>query len=170
MLFFFARFLSCDLPRSCHTRGRHLTKIPPQFILDLKSIVVLRDASGLYDDENYPGRVSSAVKAGLAAGKRPFTRVYTAPATTSRDIPRNFNVRSHSIANASVMNTMTQDRAELFLSNNSISKLPLELWSLHNLAILALRMFGCCFHLIFTHISHFRKQWSHLPSSGDSTT
>ena len=167
---FFARFLSCDLPRSCHTRGRHLTKIPPQFILDLKSIVVLRDAPGLYDDENYPGRVSSAVKAGLAAGKRPFTRVYTAPATTSRDIPRNFNVRSHSIANASVMNTMTQDRAELFLSNNSISKLPLELWSLHNLAILALRMFGCCFHLIFTHISHFRKQWSPLPSSGDSTT
>jgi hypothetical protein len=166
---FFATSVSCDLPRSCHTRGRHLTKIPPQFVLDLKSIVVLRDAPGLYDDENYPGRVSSTVKAGLAAGRRPLTRVYTAPITTSRDVPRSFNDRSHSMANVSVMNSMTQDRAELFLSNNKISKLPLELWSLHNLAILALRMF-CCFHLIFTHISHSRKQWSHLPSSGNSTT
>lgn len=167
---FFATLLSCNLPRFCHTtRGRHLTKIPPQFVLDLKSIVVLRDAPGLYDDENYPGRVSSTVKAGLAAGRRPLTRVYTAPITTSRDVPRDFNVRSHSITNVSVMNSMTQDRAELFLSNNRISKLPLELWSLHNLAILALRMFYCCFHLIFTHISHSRKQWSHLPSSGNST-
>lgn len=122
--------------------GRHLTKIPPQFILDLKSIVVLRDAPGLYDDENYPGRVSSAVKAGLTAGRRPFTRVYTAPATTSREVPRNFNDRSRSIANVAVMNSMRQDRAELFLSNNSISKLPLELWSLHNLAILALQNNG----------------------------
>ncbi|KAF8159651.1 hypothetical protein B0H34DRAFT_412508 [Crassisporium funariophilum] len=111
-----------------------LTRIPSQFLKDLNKIVILPEISTIFDGK----QDSLTSKTDATTSRRTFTRAYTAPATTAASLHL-FHPRGKTTSGNSLMNGTSRETVQLFLSQNTISKLPLELWSLQNLTILSLR-------------------------------
>jgi hypothetical protein len=113
---------------------RQLTGIPAQFIHDLNKMTVLRGIENL----SIGTSSVSPVKPDAIAGRRLFTRVQTAPATSSSHF-RGPNPWEKSVSFNSFLSGNSNDAVQLFLAKNNMSKVPLELSRLENLTFLSLR-------------------------------
>ncbi|KAF8817536.1 hypothetical protein BYT27DRAFT_7074476 [Phlegmacium glaucopus] len=120
--------------RTIDLSDRQLTRIPAQFIYDLNKMVVLR---GIENSSIGNSSVLSA-KSDAIAGRRPFTRVQTAPTSTFSHF-RGPNPREKSISTNSLLSGNSKDTIQLFLARNKLSKFPLILSRLENLTFLSLR-------------------------------
>jgi hypothetical protein len=123
--------------------------VPPEVVRDLAKIVVLpqKNEPSTVDDIN-AGLASSTIE---PATRRAFERTHTAPASTmagrARHGPNGKAVSSNSILGVS------RESMDLFLGKNNIAKLPIELWSLHNLTVLSLSVYSIrAFYAAHDHI------------------
>ncbi|KAF8075002.1 hypothetical protein FPV67DRAFT_1777739 [Lyophyllum atratum] len=80
--------------------------------------------------------INLILQPGVPSPTRPLSRVATAPPSNAENIPR-FLQRARSAAAISF--GLPREKLQLFLSTNSISSLPLSLFSLQNLTVLSLR-------------------------------
>ncbi|KAJ3511117.1 hypothetical protein NLJ89_g4288 [Agrocybe chaxingu] len=119
--------------RKVDLTGCHLTKIPPRSILDLGKMVVLPETGEFTDDSRIAIKPVDSLEK-----RRAFTRVQTAPASTSLGWGSGEGMQK-SVSSSHVLSGTSREHVDLYLANNSISKLPVELWSLHNLRVLSLR-------------------------------
>ncbi|KAF9005949.1 hypothetical protein BDQ17DRAFT_1423673 [Cyathus striatus] len=107
-----------------------LTRIPKKFVIDLEKIVVL-PGSGEVTDSNTRSIVN-------AATSRSFGRVHTVPASVDTFRIHAASERARSIGYLPLTG-LSPNSVQIFLSGNSISQLPAELWGLTNLTVLSLR-------------------------------
>ncbi|KAF8956923.1 hypothetical protein BDZ97DRAFT_1955357 [Flammula alnicola] len=121
--------------RKIDLMSKNISNIPPQVVLDLGKIVVLPESGEPADDIR--AGLSSSAWGPVTTGRRVFARTHTAPASTmagwARIGPQGKTMSSNSILG------MARESMDLFLGQNNITKLPIELWSLHNLTVLSLR-------------------------------
>ncbi|KAF9563977.1 L domain-like protein [Agrocybe pediades] len=103
----------------------NLSHIPAQKIRDLSKMVVLPEP---FDLKNW-------LTAKPTSKGRPFHRVHTLPGifSLSESSPQKKTLSSNSALG------IAKHSLTMFLGQNNISKLPPELWTLHNLSILSLR-------------------------------
>ncbi|KDR80535.1 hypothetical protein GALMADRAFT_264500 [Galerina marginata CBS 339.88] len=115
--------------------GQGLTRILPQFILDLSKIVVLPETRETSDDirSNWP----SVKPMPPTNGRGAFKRIQTAPALPSAGwlTPTS---QGKSWSSNSVLGTSTK-AAQLYLGQNEIKRLPAELCRVYDLTFLSLR-------------------------------
>ncbi|KAH9479460.1 hypothetical protein JR316_0008054 [Psilocybe cubensis] len=122
--------------REIELRGLHLTKIPPRIIKDLSKMVVLseEDISPVDDLRNsFSSKVTQIVP-----GRRVFTRIHTAPASTFAASAMNPPSSEKTLSSSSLLGPSKQAMT-MYLGQNNIKKLPAEMWTLHNLTVLSLR-------------------------------
>lgn len=71
--------------------------------------------------------------------RRAFTRVQTAPASSGLEWGSKNAMRQKNASSSHVLSGASREHIDLFLGNNAIKKLPIELFSLRDLRILSLR-------------------------------
>ncbi|KAF5316599.1 hypothetical protein D9619_006264 [Psilocybe cf. subviscida] len=107
--------------------GKNITRIPPNIIGDLSKMVLLPETGKAFED------VQARLMSTNPPAQRLFGRTRTAPASTHRFGPQGKTMSSNSVLGAS------RETMDLLLGQNSITKLPAELWGLQSLTLLSLR-------------------------------
>lgn len=123
-------------------RGLNLTNIPARVIKDLSKMVVLPEASESSSSDDMKNSWLSPKSPQTLPGRRMFTRIHTAPASTFAGsaslAPQEMK---STLSTNSFLGTVRQPMT-MYLGQNSIKKLPAEMWTLQNLTVLSLRAFS----------------------------
>lgn len=74
----------------------------------------------------------------IVPGRRVFTRTHTAPASTFAASAMNPSSSEKTLSSNSLLGPSKQ-ALTMYLGQNNIKKLPIEMWTLQNLTVLSLR-------------------------------